>query len=72
LNGSLRRSLGALGVAGFLVGCGPSDQGADAKGTVTGPNRKLLNSKKFDSEEYKKMLGKDGKPAWRPGEMPKS
>ena len=71
MNGFLRRSLGLIGLACVLSGCGPSDQGAEPKGPVTGPNRKLLSSKRFESQEYKNMLDKDGKPAWRPGQMPK-
>jgi hypothetical protein len=70
LNGSLRRYLAAIGLVGIVAGCGPSDRGAEAKGPVTGPNRRI-DSKRFENEDYKKMLGKDGKPAWRPGQLPK-
>jgi hypothetical protein len=61
----------ALGLAWSLAGCGPSNQGAEAQGPVSGPNRKLLSSKRFESEEYKKMIGADGKPVWQPGQLPK-
>jgi hypothetical protein len=69
LNGPLRRSIGILGLACVLSGCGPSERPAtEAKGPITGPNQKLG---RIQNDEYKKMLGKDGKPAWKPGQMPK-
>jgi hypothetical protein len=66
LNRCLRDALVVALLSCLLAGCGSGDQETQAnqaKAAIPSPNRRILSN-----EKYKDLIGKDGKPIWKPGQ----